>query len=166
MPSVRLNSACTWYLHCCCLCNKNHQTQKPTELGENQLLSLKHSFLSKDNLLFVYYHKSVVLAPDFYKNKHCCLYKQNHQMQKLLIWVKASWIWLTSVMDTFLGKGNLLPVIRDCSLLIGSTGMAFRGTGQGLFLMLPSTGHKDFLFFYVMGHECFFGKKNLSNYIL
>ena len=40
----------------------------------------------------------------------------------------------------------------------------FRGTGQGLFLMLPSTGHKDFLCFYGTGHELFFGK-NLSNYI-
>ena len=28
----------------------------------------------------------------------------------------------------------------------------FRGTGQGLFLMLPSTGHKDFLCFYGTGH--------------
>ena len=25
----------------------------------------------------------------------------------------------------------------------------FRGTGQGLFLMLPSTGHKDYLCFFV-----------------
>ena len=40
----------------------------------------------------------------------------------------------------------------------------FRGTGQGLFLMLPSTGHKDFLCFYGTGHE-FFLEKNLSNYI-
>ena len=39
----------------------------------------------------------------------------------------------------------------------------FRGTGQGLFLMLPSTGHKDFLCFYGTGHELFFGN-NLSNY--
>ena len=29
----------------------------------------------------------------------------------------------------------------------------FRGTGQGLFLMLPSMGHKDFLCFYGTGHE-------------
>ena len=41
--------------------------------------------------------------------------------------------------------------IRDCSLFIGSTGPVFRGTGQGLFLMLPSTGHKDFLCFYGNG---------------
>ena len=41
----------------------------------------------------------------------------------------------------------------------------FWGTGQGLFLMLPSTGHKDFLCFYGTGHELFLGK-NLSNYIL
>ena len=40
----------------------------------------------------------------------------------------------------------------------------FRRTGQGLFLMLPSTGHKDFLCFYGMGHELFF-EKNLSNCI-
>ena len=39
----------------------------------------------------------------------------------------------------------------------------FWGTGQGLFLMLLSTGHKDFLCFYGMGHELFW--KNLSNYI-
>ena len=31
----------------------------------------------------------------------------------------------------------------------------FRGTGQGLFLMLLSTGHKDFLCFYGTGHELF-----------
>ena len=55
--------------------------------------------------------------------------------------------------------------IRDCSLFIGSTGPVFRGMGQGLFLMLPSTGHKDFLCFYSTGHELFLGK-NLSNYIL
>ena len=41
---------------------------------------------------------------------------------------------------------------RDCSLFIGSTGPVFQGMGQGLFLMLPSTGHKDFLCFYGMGH--------------
>ena len=41
----------------------------------------------------------------------------------------------------------------------------FWGTGQGLFLMLPSTGHKDFLCSYGTGHE-FFWEKNLSNYIL
>ena len=40
----------------------------------------------------------------------------------------------------------------------------FQGTGQGLFLMLPSTGHKDFLCFYGTGHELFL-EKNLSNYI-
>ena len=45
----------------------------------------------------------------------------------------------------------------------------FRGTGQGLFLMLPSTGqglilmlpstrHKDFLCFYGTGHELFWEK--------
>ena len=38
----------------------------------------------------------------------------------------------------------------------------FRGTGQGLFLMLPSTGHKDFLCFYGTGHELFLGKKSLK----
>ena len=41
----------------------------------------------------------------------------------------------------------------------------FRGMGQGLFLMLPSMGHKDFLCFYGTGHELFFGK-NLSNCII
>ena len=46
-------------------------------------------------------------------------------------------------------------LVRDCSLFIGSTGPVFRGTGQGLFLMLLSTGHKDFLCFYGMGHELF-----------
>ena len=55
--------------------------------------------------------------------------------------------------------------LRDCSLFIGSTGPVFRGTGQRLFLMLPSTGHKDFLCFYGTGHELFLGK-NLSDYIL
>ena len=40
----------------------------------------------------------------------------------------------------------------------------FWGTGQGLFLMLPSMGHKDFLCFYGMRHELFL-EKNLSNYI-
>ena len=61
---------------------------------------------------------------------------------------------------------NRLSGIRDCSLFIGSTGPVFRGTGQGTrtFLMLPSTGHKDFLYFYGTGHELFLGK-NLSNYI-
>ena len=34
----------------------------------------------------------------------------------------------------------------------------FRGMGQGLFLMLPSTEHKDFLCFYGMGHELFLEK--------
>ena len=42
----------------------------------------------------------------------------------------------------------------------------FRGTGQGPFLMLPSTGQKDFLCFYGTGDELLLGKKNLSNYIL
>ena len=32
----------------------------------------------------------------------------------------------------------------------------FRGTGQELFLMLPSMGHKDFLCFYGMGDMNFF----------
>ena len=41
----------------------------------------------------------------------------------------------------------------------------FQGMGQGLFLMLPSMGHKDFLGFYGTGHKLFMGK-NLSNYIL
>ena len=48
-----------------------------------------------------------------------------------------------------------LHFVRDCSLFIGSTGPVFRGTGQGLFLMLPSAGHKDFLCFYGTGHELF-----------
>ena len=39
----------------------------------------------------------------------------------------------------------------------------FWGTGQGLLLMLPSTGHKDFLCFYGRGHEYFLEK--ISNYI-
>ena len=54
--------------------------------------------------------------------------------------------------------------IKDCSLFIGSTGPVFRGMGQGLFLMLLSMGHKDFLCFYGTGHELFL-EKNLSNYI-
>ena len=58
-----------------------------------------------------------------------------------------------------------LTSVRDCSLFIGSTGPVFRGTGQGLFLMLPSTGHKDFCVFMVRDMN-FFGEKNLSNYIL
>ena len=45
--------------------------------------------------------------------------------------------------------------VRDCSLFIVSTGLVFRDMGQGLFLMLPSTGHKDFLCFYGTGHELF-----------
>ena len=49
--------------------------------------------------------------------------------------------------------------IRDCSLFIG-------GMGQGLFLMLPSTGHKDFLCFYGTGHELFLGKKSLKLYFI
>ena len=56
-------------------------------------------------------------------------------------------------------------LITDCSLFIGSTGPVFQGTGQGLFLVLPSMGHKDFLCFYDTGHELFW-VKNLSNYIL
>ena len=35
----------------------------------------------------------------------------------------------------------------------------FWGTGQGLFLMLSITGHKDFLCFYGTEHELFWGKK-------
>ena len=35
----------------------------------------------------------------------------------------------------------------------------FWGTGQGLFLMLPSTGHKDFSCFYGTGHELFLGNR-------
>ena len=54
--------------------------------------------------------------------------------------------------------GFRLVSFRDCSLFIGSTGPVFRGTGQGLFLMLPSTGHKDFLCFYGTGHELFWEK--------
>ena len=42
----------------------------------------------------------------------------------------------------------------------------FRGTGQGLFLMLPSTRHKDFLCFYGTGHEPFLGKKSLKLYFI
>ena len=34
----------------------------------------------------------------------------------------------------------------------------FWGTGQGLFLMLLSMGHKDFLCFYGTGHELFLEK--------
>ena len=41
----------------------------------------------------------------------------------------------------------------------------FRGTGQGLFLMLPSTGHKDFCVFMVQDMN-FFLEKNLSNCII
>ena len=40
----------------------------------------------------------------------------------------------------------------------------FWGMGQGLFLMLLNTGHKDFLCFYGTGHELLL-EKNLSNYI-
>ena len=48
--------------------------------------------------------------------------------------------------DTFSVKfGMIVTHFRDCSLFIGSTGPVFWGTGQGLFSMLPSTGHKDFL---------------------
>ena len=42
----------------------------------------------------------------------------------------------------------------------------FRGTGQGLFAMLPSTGHKDFLCFYGTGHELFLGEKSLKLYFI
>ena len=42
----------------------------------------------------------------------------------------------------------------------------FRGTGQGLFLMLPSTGHKDFLCFYGTGPELFLGKKSFKLYFI
>ena len=41
----------------------------------------------------------------------------------------------------------------------------FWGMGQGLFLMLPSTGDKNFLCFYGTGHELFFGKKPLKLYL-
>ena len=40
----------------------------------------------------------------------------------------------------------------------------FWGTGQGLFLMLPSTGHKDFLCLYGTGHELFLEKIKLYLY--
>ena len=40
----------------------------------------------------------------------------------------------------------------------------FRGMGQGLFLMLPSMGHKDFLCFYGTGHELFLEKIKLYLY--
>ena len=59
---------------------------------------------------------------------------------------------------------EVLKTLRDCSLFIGSTGPAFRGTGQGLFLMLPSTGHQDLLCFYGTGHELFW-KKSLKLYL-
>ena len=42
----------------------------------------------------------------------------------------------------------------------------FRGTGQGLFLMLPSTGQKEFWCFYGTGHELVFGKKSLKLYFI
>ena len=48
-----------------------------------------------------------------------------------------------------------IRAVRDCSLFIGSTGPVFWGMGQGLFLILPSRGHKDFLCFYGTGHELF-----------
>ena len=41
----------------------------------------------------------------------------------------------------------------------------FWGMGQGLFLILPSMRHKDFLCFYGTGHELFW-KKNLSDCII
>ena len=40
----------------------------------------------------------------------------------------------------------------------------FQGKGQGLFLMLLSMGHKDFLCFYGTGHELFW-KKSLKLYL-
>ena len=62
-------------------------------------------------------------------------------------------------------SNNKTPApLRDCSLFIGSTGPVFRGTGQGLFLMLPSMGHKDFLCFYGTGHELFMEKRSLKLY--
>ena len=54
--------------------------------------------------------------------------------------------------------------LRDCSLFVGSTGPVFQGMGQGLSLMFPSMGRKDFLCFYGTGHERFL-EKYLSNYI-
>ena len=42
----------------------------------------------------------------------------------------------------------------------------FWGTGQGLFFMLPSKGHKDFLCFYGTGHELFWGKKSPKLYFI
>ena len=50
-------------------------------------------------------------------------------------------------------------LVRDCSLFIGSTGPVFQGTGQGLLLMLPNMGHKDFLRFMVRDMNFFLGKK-------
>ena len=50
----------------------------------------------------------------------------------------------TDILVILLGE---FDKVRDCSLFIGSTGLVFRGTGQGLFLMLPSTGHKYFFVF-------------------
>ena len=50
-------------------------------------------------------------------------------------------------------------------IIYWGTGPVFRRTGQGLFLMLPSTGHKDFLCFYGTGHEFFLGKKSLKLYL-
>ena len=61
-------------------------------------------------------------------------------------------------------KTNCVCRFRDCSLFIGSTGPVFWGTGQGLFLMLLSTGHKDFLCFYGTGHELFL-EKSLKLYL-
>ena len=40
----------------------------------------------------------------------------------------------------------------------------FRCMGQGLFLMLPSMGHKDFCVFMVRDMN-FFGKKSLKFYL-
>ena len=68
--------------------------------------------------------------------------------------------------ETFQASHGFLFAVRDCSLFIGSTGPVFRGTGQRLFLMLPSTGHKDFLCFYGTGHELFLGKKSLKLYFI
>ena len=71
---------------------------------------------------------------------------------------------LTNIMTSlFLTPSSTKNEFRDCSLFIESTGLVFWGMGQGLFLMFPSTGHKDFCVFMVRDMN-FFGK-NLSNYI-
>ena len=48
--------------------------------------------------------------------------------------------------------------------LLGVRDRCFGVRDKDFFLMLPSTGHKDFLCFYGTGHELFL-EKNLSNYI-